>query len=230
MRLAIIGHGRLGSAVGRAWDEKGNEVSTKITSKDSWEAKSLDCDIALESTVPSSAADNIIALLKAGVPVVVGSTGWHQRLDEIEEVVKETKGLVFHATNFSIGVHLLNKFASDMAQTMKSFKEYSPSILESHHIHKLDKPSGTAITLAEKVKQSGEYENFNVDSLREGEIIGTHELTWDSEIDYISIKHFAKNRKGFAMGAVKAALWILELKSKGVSGIFTMDDMIKKIT
>ena len=117
-----------------------------------------------------------------------------------------------------------------MAQTMKFFKEYSPSILESHHIHKLDKPSGTAITLAEKVKQSGEYENFNVDSLREGEIIGTHELTWDSEIDYISIKHFAKNRKGFAMGAVKAALWILELKSKGVSGIFTMDDMIKKIT
>ena len=177
-----------------SWDEKGNEVSTKITSKDSWEAKSLDCDIALESTVPSSAADNIIALLKAGVPVVVGSTGWHQRLDEIEEVVKETKGLVFHATNFSIGVHLLNKFASDMAQTMKFFKEYSPSILESHHIHKLDKPSGTAITLAEKVKQSGEYGNFNVDSLREGEIIGTHELTWDSEIDYISIKHFAKNR------------------------------------
>ena len=107
---------------------------------------------------------------------------------------------------------------------------YSPSILESHHIHKLDKPSGTAITLAEKVKESGEYGNFDVDSLREGEIIGTHELTWDSEIDYISIKHFAKNRKGFALGAVKAAGWILELKSKGVNGIFTMDDMIKKIT
>ena len=136
MRLAIIGYGRLGSAVGRAWEEKGNEVSTKITSKDSWEAESLDCDVALESTVPSSAADNIIALLKAGVPLVVGSTGWHQRFDEIKIAVKETKGLVFHTTNFSIGVHLLNKFASNMAQTMKSFNEYSPSILESHHIHK----------------------------------------------------------------------------------------------
>ena len=111
---------------------------------------------------------------------------------------------------------------------MKSFKEYSPSILESHHIHKLDKPSGTATTLAEKVKQSGEYGNFDVDSLREGEQLEHTSLTWDSEIDYISIKHFAKIERDL-LWAVKAAGWILELKSKGVNGIFTMDDMIKKL-
>ena len=131
MRLAIIGHGRLGSSVGTAWEERGYEVSAKIRSNDSWKAESLDCDVALESTVPSSAADNIIAILKAGIPVIVGSTGWYQRLEEIEEAVNETNGLIFYATNFSIGVHLLNKFANDMAQTMKSLNAYSPTIIET---------------------------------------------------------------------------------------------------
>ena len=116
-----------------------------------------------------------------------------------------------------------------MSKTMAAFNNYTPSIKESHHIHKLDKPSGTAITLADKVKIAGGYSDLVVESAREGEIIGIHELMWNSNIDSISIKHEAKNRLGFALGAVRAANWTLEQKSKRVSGVFTMDDMIREL-
>ena len=226
MRLAIIGYGGLescwrGLGKSRGW------ISAKITSSDEWTAEGLDCDLSSEH-YSKSAAGNVL-VVNVGLPVVVGSTGWHSRIREIEDLVEEKQGLVFHATNFSIGVHLLNNFSELMSKAMSSFEEYTPAIEESHHIHKLDKPSGTAITLANKVKSAGDYSEIKVDSIREGEIIGTHELVWDSSIDRISIKHEAKNRSGFAMGAVKASNWLLEQKSKGVSGIFTMDDMIKEI-
>jgi len=229
MRLAIIGYGRLGKAVGEAWENAGGEVVARITSTDSWTPSELDCDVVFESTNPEGAAENVLGCLKAGLPVVVGTTGWHSRMQEVESLVEENEGLLFHATNFSIGVHLLNNFARAMSETMSSFEEYSPSIEESHHIHKLDKPSGTAITLADKVKNAGGYAEISIDSIREGEMIGAHELVWDSDIDRISIKHEAKNRSGFSLGAVKASNWLLEQKSNGVSGVFTMDDMIKKI-
>ena len=230
MKLAIIGYGKLGAAVGNAWEEAGGTVSAKISSSSKWNASELDCDVALESSTPGSAADNIIACIKAGIPVIVGSTGWHQRIDEVKSAVEANKGRVFHATNFSIGVYLLNLFSSQMAQTLCSFENYTPSIVESHHIHKLDKPSGTALTLCKKVVSAGLTSEIPIESIREGETIGTHELVWDSDIDKISIKHEAKNRKGFALGAVKSANWILEQKSLGEYGIFTMDDMIKDIT
>ena len=229
MKLAIIGYGRLGKAVGEAWENAGGQVTHRITSKDSWSADDLNCDFVLESSTPRSASKNIASCVKAGLPVIVGSTGWHSDLALIEKLVKEKNGIVFHATNFSIGVHLLNTFASSMSKTMSAFNIYTPSIEESHHIHKLDKPSGTAITLADKVKIAGGYSDLVVESVREGEIIGIHELKWDSDIDSISIKHEAKNRLGFALGAVRAANWTLEQKSTGVSGVFTMDDMIREL-
>ena len=229
MKLAIIGYGRLGKAVGEAWENAGGQVTHRITSKDSWSADGLDCDFVVESSTPRSASKNIISCVEAGLPVIVGSTGWHSDLALIENLVKEKNGIVFHATNFSIGVHLLNLFASIMSNTMAAFNNYTPSIEESHHVHKLDKPSGTAITLADKVKIAGGYSDLVVESVREGEIIGIHELKWDSDIDSISIKHEAKNRLGFALGAVRAANWTLEQKSKGVSGVFTMDNMIREL-
>ena len=227
MKLAIIGFGRLGKAVGEAWEKSGGKVTHKITSKDKWNADELDCDIVLESSIPSCASKNIVSCIEAGLPLIIGSTGWYSDLGLIKELAKEKNGLVFHATNFSIGVHLLNSFASSMSKAMASFNNYSPSIKESHHMHKIDKPSGSAITLANKVKKVGGYTDLDIESVREREIIGIHELKWDSNIDSISIKHEAKNRWGFALGAVKAANWTLEQKSKSVSGIFTMDDMIK---
>jgi 4-hydroxy-tetrahydrodipicolinate reductase len=230
MRLAIIGYGKLGKAVGEAWEAGGGLVVARISHGDVWEAKELEADIVFESSTPESAAENILECVNAGVPVVVGTTGWHHRMGEISTAVEAQGGLLFHATNFSIGVHLMNQFAGNMARTMKAFNDYSPSITEAHHIHKLDKPSGTAITLSEKVKASVEISEIEIESIREGEIVGMHEIVWSSEIDEISLKHEASSRLGFALGAVKSAKWLLDKKAAGASGVFSMDKMIKEIT
>ncbi|MBM72214.1 MAG: 4-hydroxy-tetrahydrodipicolinate reductase [Crocinitomicaceae bacterium] len=229
MKLAIIGYGKLGKAVGSAWEEDGGIVTDTITSSSKWKASELDCDVVLESSTPDSATRNILACINCGLPVVVGSTGWYKDLAKVEEAIQQTHGQLFHATNFSIGVHLLNVFSTQMASTLRSFKNYKPAIVESHHIHKLDKPSGTALTLSEKISDVSGISKIKIDSIREEEIIGIHELVWNSEMDSISIKHEAKNRKGFALGAVQAAKWIVEQKSKGRTSVFTMDDMIKEL-
>lgn len=230
MRLAIIGHGKLGKAVGEAWVAAGGKVVAKIKAGDSWNAEGLEADIVLESSTPETVADNILACIKAGLPVVVGTTGWYDKLEEIKSTVESYEGLVFHATNFSIGVHLMNQFASDLARAMGSFNDYKPRITEAHHIHKLDTPSGTAITLSKTVKEAGGIEDLEIESVREGEIVGMHEIVWDSEIDGISLKHEAKSRLGFALGAVKAAKWLLDKKAEGSTGVFCMDNIIKEIT
>ena len=199
-------------------------------SSDSWNANDLNADIAVECTTPSSAVKNLTKCIEAGLPVVTGTTGWLDDLQIIEDLAKSKKTCVFYATNFSIGVHLTNKMATQMTQLLKSFDEYSPMITESHHIHKLDKPSGTAITLSEVVKKAGEIENINIDSKRAGEIIGTHELIWESEIDQISLKHHAKSRQGFANGAVKSLFWLYEKNKNGDYGVFTMEHLIDTIS
>lgn len=230
MKLAIIGYGKLGKVIGEAWEKAGGEIVAKISSKDSWDVASLDADIAVECTTPSSAVQNLVKCIEGGLPVVTGTTGWLDELPKIEALAKENKTSVFYATNFSIGVHLTNKIASQMTKILKSFDEYTPSITESHHIHKLDKPSGTAITLSEVVKRSGQINSLDVESVREGEIIGIHELIWDSEIDQISLKHNAKSRLGFAQGAVKSLFWLHEKNKNGDCGVFTMENLIDTIS
>ena len=230
MKLAIIGYGKLGKAIGHAWEKAGGEIVAQISRSDSWNANDLNADIAVECTTPSSAVKNLTKCIEAGLPVVTGTTGWLDDIQIIEDLAKSKKTCVFYATNFSIGVHLTNKMASQMTQLLKSFDEYSPMITESHHIHKLDKPSGTAITLSEVVKKAGEIENINIDSKREGEIIGTHELIWESEIDQISLKHHAKSRQGFANGAVKSLFWLYEKNKNGDYGVFTMEHLIDTIS
>ena len=153
MKLAIIGYGKLGKAIGHAWEKAGGEIVAQISSSDSWNANDLNADIAVECTTPSSAVKNLTKCIEAGLPVVTGTTGWLDDLQIIEVLAKSKKTCVFYATNFSIGVHLTNKMAAQMTQLLKSFDEYSPMITESHHIHKIDKPSGTAITLSEVVKK-----------------------------------------------------------------------------
>ncbi len=157
------------------------------------------------------------------MPVVIGTTGWHERMNELES----SGGTVFHATNFSIGVHLLNQISSYMTRVMKQFPDYSPVIKDVHHIHKLDSPSGTAITLKNIVQENGA--DVTVESFREGEIVGIHELTWDSEVDVLALRHEAISRRGFALGAFQALLWLFEKHSDGKSGIYNMNDLISKI-
>lgn len=178
--------------------ERGHEIVARIDMDDAFDLN--DADVAIEFTTPATAKDNILRAWAQGVPVVCGSTGWNAQelLDEDKRI--HNKPMLVWSSNYSVGVNIffeLNKF---LAERMESQPQYTPSITETHHIHKLDKPSGTAKTLAEAIGR-----DVMIESIREGEVPGTHEVKWDSEEDTIVITHIAKGRRGFALGAVLAA-------------------------
>jgi 4-hydroxy-tetrahydrodipicolinate reductase len=190
-------------------------------------------DVAIEFSQPDAAANNILACFDLGIPVVVGTTGWYNRLNEIKSEAESKGGTLLYATNFSIGVNILFHINEKLASIMNDVQEYEPSIQEIHHLQKLDKPSGTAITIAEGILQNLDRkkqwtldepsaDDLHIDVLREPEVPGTHIIKYDSEVDFIEIKHEAKSRKGFALGAVKAAEWLQNKK-----GVFTMKDFLK---
>lgn len=190
-------------------------------------------DVAIEFSSPDAAFDNISKCLGMGVPVVSGTTGWLENFDKAVEICKENKTSFIHSSNFSIGVNLLFRLNSELAKQMSRYSDYNVSIEEIHHLKKLDAPSGTALTLAGGIiDQHPGYEKWCFDnakadksipirSVREGTVPGTHTVTWDSDIDSISLKHEAKGRKGFAIGAVVAAEFIHSRK-----GIFTMNNVM----
>ena len=178
--------------------ERGHEIVARIDAGDAFALN--DAEVAIEFTTPATAKENVLRAWAQGVPVVCGSTGWDAAslLEEDKRIHK--KPMLVWSSNFSVGVNIffdLNKF---LAEKMSAQPQYSPSITETHHIHKLDKPSGTAKTLAEGIGR-----DVMIESIREGEVPGTHEVTWDSEEDTIVITHIAKGRRGFALGAVLAA-------------------------
>jgi 4-hydroxy-tetrahydrodipicolinate reductase len=178
--------------------ERGHEIVARIDAGDAFALNGA--EVAIEFTTPATAKENIIRAWAQGVPVVCGSTGWDAAsLLEEDKRIHEKPMLVW-SSNFSVGVNIffdLNKF---LAEKMAQQPQYTPSITETHHIHKLDKPSGTAKTLAEGIGR-----DVMIESIREGEVPGTHEVMWDSEEDTIVITHIAKGRRGFALGAVLAA-------------------------
>ena len=223
MRVAIIGYGKLGAAVAEVAANNGWTVVARVNKGDEWTASGLGADIVFESSTPQDAVNNALKCIAANLPVVIGTTGWHDRMDEL----KEAGGTVFHATNFSIGVHLLNEMSAYMTRAMKKFPEYSAQIKDVHHIHKLDSPSGTAMTLRDVVRANGG--EASIDSEREGEIVGIHELLWNSEVDVLALRHEATSRQGFALGAFQALLWLSEKHAKGAHGIYNMNDLISKI-
>lgn len=179
--------------------------------------------VAIDFSIPSKVLDNIEKAWERNIAIVVGTTGWYDKLEEITQRANQEKKTLFWASNFSIGVFLFNKLNAYLADMMKEYSDYNPSIKEIHHIHKLDAPSGTAITLAQTLVEnhSIEKQNLNIESVREGEVCGTHIINYYSEVDDIEIKHTAHSRKGFASGAVMAAHWLL-----GKKGVFTMKDFI----
>ena len=178
--------------------ERGHEIVARIDADDIFDLK--DADVAIEFSTPLTAEANIRAAWQQGIPVVCGSTGWdaHALLEE-DQQTHQTPMLVW-SSNYSIGVNIFFEINRLLAQEMKKQPQYTPSITETHHIHKLDKPSGTAKTLAEQIGM-----NVAIESIREGEVPGTHEVKWESEEDTIVITHIAKGRRGFALGAVIAA-------------------------
>lgn len=179
--------------------------------------------VAIDFSIPSKVLENIEKAWERNIAIVVGTTGWYDKLEEITEKAKQNNKTLFWASNFSIGVFLFNKLNAYLADMMKEYSDYNPSIKEIHHIHKLDAPSGTAITLAQTLVENHniEKQNLNIESVREGEVCGTHIINYYSEVDDIEIKHTAHSRKGFASGAVMAAHWL-----KGKQGVFTMKDFI----
>lgn len=189
-------------------------------------------DVVIEFSTPDTVIANIQTCLEAQVPVVVGTTGWYDSFETIAEECLQKNGALFHATNFSLGVNLFMKVNRYLAELMNKYDSYDVEMEEIHHIHKLDKPSGTAITLAKQVLEHIERkknwsitehhpETLFIKDVREGEVPGTHIIKYRSEIDDIEIMHKAHNRKGFALGAVIAAEYII-----GKKGIFTMNDLI----
>ena len=221
MKIAIIGYGKMGHMIEDVARSRGHEIVARIDVGDAFDLK--DADVAIEFTTPATAKDNILRAWAQGVPVVCGSTGWKpeelkgeglelKEVDSKKLIVESKTGKVMlvWSSNYSVGVNIffeLNKF---LAEQMTAQTQYMPSIKEIHHIHKLDKPSGTAKTLAEQIRETDlsryrNIEDIEIESVREGEVPGTHEVTWDSEEDTIVITHIAKGRRGFALGAVLAA-------------------------
>lgn len=177
---------------------RGHEIVAHIDVGDAFDLKGA--DVAIEFTTPATAEDNIRKAWAQGVPVVCGTTGWDAASLIEEDQQMHDKPMLIWKSNFSVGVNIFFDLNKELAAAMKAQPQYTPSITETHHIHKLDKPSGTAKTLAEQIGT-----NVAIESIREGEVPGTHEVKWDSEEDTIIITHIAKGRRGFALGAVLAA-------------------------
>jgi 4-hydroxy-tetrahydrodipicolinate reductase len=236
MKLAIIGYGKMGRIIESTALARNHEIEEIIGIDKKEHLSDLledNIDVAIEFTTPDSAVYNISQCLHKNVPVVSGTTGWLQQRPQIDKLVEETNGAFFYASNFSIGVNLFFELNSRLAHMMAAHHQYDVEIEETHHIHKLDSPSGTAITLAEEiiknipgktewVKQAEKSRNdLVIKSIRKDEVPGTHRITYQSEEDRIEIRHEAFNRSGFALGAIMAAEWL-----QGKKGVFTMKDML----
>jgi len=231
MRIALLGYGRMGKSIEVIALERNHSISLKVSDKDS-KYDFSNTDVAIDFSVPSVAVFNIKKAIDAGVPVISGTTGWLDRYDEVLDYCNSKNGTFLYASNFSLGVNVFFEINKKLSQLMAGFSEYSAEIKEIHHTKKLDAPSGTAISLAEQIIKSTNYSQWTLDKSKPNDlhieakrienVPGTHEVSYDSEIDSISIKHTAHSRQGFAMGAVIAAEWIANKK-----GIFSMRDVLK---
>ena len=198
MRIAIIGYGKMGHMIEEIALSRGHEIVATIDAGDAFDLNGA--NVAIEFTTPATAEANVRKAWAQGVPVVCGSTGWDAASLLEEDKRVHDKPMLVWKSNFSVGVNIFFEMNKWLAEEMVKQPQYTPSITETHHIQKLDNPSGTANTLAELIGT-----NDVIESIREGEVPGTHEVKWDSEEDTIVISHIAKGRRGFALGAVLAA-------------------------
>lgn len=235
MKIALIGYGKMGHEVEKVALKRGHDIVFRTNAGLTDATDEIrNADAAIEFSQPDAAADNLLICMKKGVPVVCGTTGWYTRLPEIKAACAELSGSLLYSTNFSIGVNIMFHLNKQLAAIMHQLDEYEPGIHEIHHIHKLDKPSGTALTLTEGIlsnlkrkkswtlDQPAAADQLWIHTERIGEAPGTHIVSYESEIDIIRLEHIAKNRVGFALGAVKAAEWLKDKK-----GSYTMNDFLK---
>jgi|SRR5688572_16697109 len=236
MRIALIGYGKMGKAIEEIAIARGHEIALviDIDTLDKFTKENISrADVAIEFTGPGSAYDNVKKCISMGVPLICGSTGWTEKLDEIKKILKENNGTFLYASNFSVGVNIFFEVNKHLAGLMSAQPDYEVQLTEIHHTQKKDAPSGTAITLAEqileKITRKKSWVNQVSDNPEELEILsertdpapGTHKIKYSSGVDDIEIIHTAHTRKGFALGAVLAAEFI-----KGKTGWFTMNDVL----
>ena len=220
MQIAIVGYGKMGKLITVLAEEKGYDIVLKTNSNLPFEKCNLkDVDVAIDFSTPETAFNNISHAIKNNIPIISGTTGWLEKLEEIKKLCTKYNGAFLYASNFSIGVNMFFKINTELAKLMQN-KNYKTSISETHHLEKLDKPSGTAKTLSEDIHKELKI-TPNIISHRIEKKIGTHEIMYESVIDNIKIVHEAKSRDGFALGALKAAEWI-----RNKNGIFSMQDVL----
>lgn len=236
LKIIIIGYGRMGQEIKQVAEKRGHEVIMTID-KDNQEDFTADnlkkADVAIEFTLPDAAYDNIMKCFESDLPVVSGTTGWMERFYDIRKYCLEKNQAFFYASNYNIGMNLFFKVNEYLAGIMNQYSNYGVEIEETHHVHKVDAPSGTAVSLAEilmeKISRKNKWkkekaendDEIPVKSIREDEVPGIHRVMYSSSFDDIELKHSAKSREGFALGAVMAAEFI-----HNKQGIYSMDDLL----
>lgn len=234
MRIALLGYGKMGKAIEIIAQERGHSIVAKINSQLPLdEVNWSEVDVCIEFTRPELAPQHIAYCAQKQVPIVVGTTAWQAALPEVKTVVLEADAALIYASNFSVGVNLFFELNRQLANLMKAHNAYHVEVSETHHVQKLDAPSGTAVSLLDDITTiHPNYTGWSLDAHspeqipvvahRIPDVPGTHEISYNSDIDTIRIEHIAHNRKGFALGAVLAAEFIYQRK-----GIFTMSDVLK---
>ena len=230
MKIALLGYGKMGKVIEKIALQRGHEIVLKKSSTNTFEGLEK-ADIAIEFSVPTVAVNNITESLKAGVPVISGTTGWLENYDKMVALCEKENTAFIYSSNFSLGVNVFFEMNEHLAKIMSKLNEYTISMEEIHHIQKIDKPSGTAITLANGIINNSKYESWTlenpnlnqilIDAKRKDHVPGTHAIFYSSTFDTIEIKHTAHSRDGFALGAIIAAEWIL-----GKKGVFSMKDVL----
>jgi len=236
MKIALLGYGKMGQEVEKLAIKRGHEIILILDCAEDWETKGhtlAAADVAIDFSTPDSIIDNIYHCFDAGVPLVTGTTGWHEENEKIKKVCIQREQTLFYSPNFSVGVNLFFDLNRYLATLMSPWGEYQISIEETHHIHKQDSPSGTAIVLANDIIRISERkekwvtkpvdnpDELSIMSHRTENVPGTHIVKYESEDESISIIHCAKNRKGFAWGVIMAAEWL-----PGKKGYFEMKDIL----
>lgn len=231
MKIALLGYGKMGKVIERIALERGHEIVLRKTSSDTFEDLHK-ADVAIDFSIPNAAINNISACLHEGIPVISGTTGWLEDYHQMVKLCEEQNGAFIYGSNFSLGVNIFFELNDYLAKMMSKFNQYKVAMEEIHHIQKLDAPSGTAITLANRIIENSDYSSWALENAKSDEILidakrienvpGTHSVFYNSEVDTIEIKHTAHNRDGFALGSVIAAEWII-----GKKGVFTMKDVLQ---
>ena len=231
MKIALLGYGKMGKEIEKLSKKRGHEI-VAIIDKNFSKGEISNADVSINFSTPKAAKENILNSLKLNIPVVSGTTGWLEDINTITNFCKKNNGAFLYSSNFSIGVNIFFKMSDILSKLMNEYNDYKASIEETHHTKKIDSPSGTAITLAEKIIDNSNYKSWTLkenkqDELpikvnRIGDVKGNHIVKYNSSIDTIKIEHDAKSREGFALGSIIASEWII-----GKTGVFSFNDVLK---